>query len=123
VDASVGVAANLVYVTTGPAACLQLSEVQVQIAMTPIVATRVAQILRASLEYPDLVTRQSFVEAWASSERAQFPHGCVEIDAYSVRIGIEPIGCGARVAVLWQHIPALIVHLETCAQYLMGEAA
>ncbi|MEM9380290.1 MAG: hypothetical protein AAGB93_10115 [Planctomycetota bacterium] len=121
-DAAVGVAASLVYVTTGPKACEVLGETPTQVAMTSVIAGRIAEILKVSLQYPDLETRQSLVEAWMAGERAQVPYACVELDMGCVRIGIEPLGAGARVAILWEHVPALILCLEHYARAIRSRA-
>ena len=122
-DAVVVVAANLVYVSTGVQARSQLGETQTQVALTSVVAHRIAEILKVSLQYPDLATRQSLIEAWSSGEARQVPHGSVEIDMECVRIGIEPLGAGARVAILWQHVPALILCLEHYSRSLRRQSA
>ena len=122
-DAVVVVAANLVYVTTGTQACAHLRESATQVALTPVVAHRIAEILKVSLQYADLPTRQSLVEAWGAGEVTQVPHGSVQINMDSVRFGIEPLGAGARVAVLWQHVPALILCLEHYSSMLRRQGS
>jgi len=122
-DAVVVAAANLVYVTTGTQACAHLREYATQVALTPVVAYRIAEILKVSLQYADLPTRQSLVEAWGAGEATQVPHGSVQIDMQCVRFGIEPLGAGARVTVLWQHVPALILCLEHYSAALRRKSA
>ncbi|MEM9801978.1 MAG: hypothetical protein AAGA20_16750 [Planctomycetota bacterium] len=114
VDAAVGIAAKLVYVTTGPQASRRMGEDVMQVALTPVVAARIAEILKVVLQYADLIQRQEIVAAWSAGEATQFPQGRVEVDLLCVRIGIEPLGAGARVVVLWEHVPALVLQLESC---------
>jgi hypothetical protein len=109
---------NLVFLTTGQQACDVLGESPSQLALTPVVALRIAEVLRVILQYPDLATRAAIVEEWQDGERPHVPHGCLAMDPMAVRVGIEPLGAGVLVAVMWEHVPALIVHLEHHASML-----
>ena len=39
-----------------------------------------------------------------------------------VRVGIEPLGAGSTVAVLWEHVPGLTLQLSDAARRLLGSA-
>lgn len=115
VDAVVATMANLVFVTTGPAACQTLGVLPEQVALTPIVALRIAEILRACLGSPTPGERSAQVEEWQAAERARIPGGRLVLDASAAHIGIEPLGAGTLVSVLWENVPALIWQLEAVA--------
>ena len=112
VDAVVSTMAQLIFVTTGQVACDEFDEFPTQVAFTPRVARRVAEVLRFTLQYPDLVTRQAIVAQWQAEEDPHVPHGRLLMDESAIRFGIEPIGAGALIVVGWAHVPALIYQLE-----------
>lgn len=118
VDAVVSTMARLVFVTTGQAACHALGEFPSQVALTPVVAFRIAEVLRAIAQHSDLQMRAAIVAEWQADEMLHVPHGRVLVEQYAVRFGIEPIGAGALVSVLWEHVPAVIRHLEDYADLL-----
>ena len=107
--------AQLVFVTTGQAACDEFDEFPVQVALTPVVACRVAEALRVTLEHSDLQTRAAIVAQWQADENPHLPHGRLVIDGKAVHIGIEPLGAGALITVGWAYVPALILQLEAAA--------
>lgn len=115
VDALVTTLAGVVFVTTGQHACDSLGEFPAQVALTPLVARRIAQALRDVLPYPGLEERLSVVAAWQAEELPHVPHGRLELDFLAVRFGIEPLGAGTLVAVRWEHVPGLILQLEAAA--------
>ena len=51
-------------------------------------------------------------EAWPD---ADFELRCI-------RVGIEPLGAGCSVAVLWEHVPGLTFQLADAAKRLVGPA-
>lgn len=111
-DAIVSVMGGLVFVTTGQQACEQLGEYPTQVALTPVVAARISEVLKVILQYPDLPTRESIVAEWNQGEAGLVPHGRVLIDMTAVRFGIEPLGAGALVAVLWEAVPPLVITID-----------
>ena len=116
VDAIVSSVASLVFVTTGQLAVDALDEIPGDVALTPIVALRITELLRVTLQYPDLGARQRIARLWQDEESPHVPHGRVVVEESCVRFGIEPIGAGALVAILWHHVPAAILHIEHFAQ-------
>lgn len=120
VDALVSSMANLIFVTTGPAACEALNLFPNQVALTPVVAERIAEVLRVVLQYPDVGTRAAIVEEWQMGELACVPGGRVEVDEHAVHVGIEPIGAGILVSVLWPHVPVLVWQLDQVARRMRG---
>ncbi len=121
-DALIGETAGLVFLTTGAAACEALDEVPVQVALTPMLAFRLSEILKAALQYPDHETRGALIEEWSAGERVSVPFAALDVDDRSVRVGIEPLGAGSRVAVLWEHVPGLTLQLAVTAKRLLGSA-
>lgn len=121
-DALIGETGGLVFLTTGSAACEALDEVPVQVAITPMIAFRLAEILKVALQYPDRETRLKLIADWSETERAAVPHAVLEVDERCVRVGIEPLGAGCSVAVLWEHVPGLTFQLAEAAKRLVGPA-
>lgn len=121
VDALVSSMAQVIFVTTGPAACATFGEAPVQIALTPMVAERMACALRDAAQYPDLGSRQALLELWQSQELQFMPHGRILASEAGVHVCIEPLGAGEYVGVRWEHVPALIWQLEwVVAELRMG---
>ncbi|MEO1697057.1 MAG: hypothetical protein AAFU73_07170 [Planctomycetota bacterium] len=122
VDTVVVTQANLVFLTTGPAACATLGLLPNQVALTPLVALRVADVLWRALEATDEFSRADVVREWQLEERVAVPHGRVVVEPRAAHIGIEPLGSGVLVSVLWEHVPALAWQLEAVARPLSGVA-
>ncbi len=116
-DAIVSVQAGLIFVTTGQMACHELGADLDQVALTPAVAWRIAQALRESLQHSGMHERRVSIGVWSASEVAAMPHGMISVDDRFVKVGIEPLGAGARVAVAWDYVPGLIVSLENAVQW------
>lgn len=116
VDALVSSVAGLVLVTTGHLAAEVLDEVPREVALTPLVAFRIAELLRVVVQYSDFGARARIAGLWQEEESPYMPQGRVVVEETCVRFGIEPIGAGALVAVLWEHVPAVISHLEHFAE-------
>lgn len=121
-DALIGQTGGVVFLTTGAAACEALDEAPVQVALTPMIAFRLAEILKVTLQYSDRETRAKLVEEWSASERVAVPYAVLEVDDAGVRVGIEPLGAGSTVAVLWEHVPGLTLQLSDAARRLLGSA-
>jgi len=121
-DAVIGETGGLVFLTTGSVACGALDEMPVQVALTPVIAHRLSEILKVALQYSDHETRRELIAEWSSRELVAVPHAVLEVDDRSVRIGIEPLGAGSRVAVLWEHVPGLTFYLAEAARRLVGPA-
>lgn len=111
-DAIVSTMAHLVFVTTGQAACDEFGEFPVQVALTSVVARRIAEVLRVTLEHPDLESRQAIATQWQADEQPHLPHGRLLVGAKAVGIGIEPLGAGALITIGWNYVPAFILQLE-----------
>lgn len=107
--------AQLIFVTTGEAACGEFNEFPVQVALTAVVARRIAEVLRVTLQHPDLETRQAIATQWQADEQPHVPHGRLLVSADAVRIGIEPLGAGALITVGWHYVPGFILQLEAAA--------
>lgn len=112
VDALVSTMGGVVFVTTGQLACDRFGAAANQVALTPLVARRIAEILRATLGTPDLEERRALCAAWQEEENPHIPHGRVLLDQEAVHLGIEPLGAGFLVTVAWEHVPGLILQLE-----------
>jgi hypothetical protein len=121
-DALIGETGGLVFLTTGSAACGVLDEMPVQVALTPMLAFRLSEILKVALQYPDRETRQELIDKWSTGERVAVPYAALDVDERSIRVGIEPLGAGSRVAVLWEHVPGLTLQLAAAAKRLLGPA-
>lgn len=121
-DALIGETGGLVFLTTGSAACEVLDEVPVQVALTPVIAFRLSEILKVALQYPDRETRLKLIADWTESERLAVPHATLDVDERCIRVGIEPLGAGCNVAVLWEHVPGLTFQLAEAARRLAGPA-
>ena len=121
-DALISESGGLVFLTTGAAACEVLNEAPVQVALTPMIALRLAEILKGTLQYGDRETRRSLVEDWAAGERLTVPYAVLEMTDFGLRIGIEPLGAGSTVPVLWEHVPGLTLQLADAARRLRGPA-
>ena len=119
-DAVIGATGGGVFLTTGPAACEAFDEVPGQLAMTPMLAFRLAEILKVALQYPAHEPRRQLIEEWAANERLAVPHAVLEVGPEAVRVGIEPLGTGCTVPVLWRHVPALTLHLDAAARQRLG---
>ena len=118
VDALVSTVANLIVVTTGVAAIDTLGAALEQVTLTPLVAERIAGALREALVLSDPLHRAELIARWQEAERSNVPFGRIVVDESAVHLGIEPIGAGALVSVLWRHVPALIWQLEVVAMPL-----
>jgi len=119
-DAIVSGGGGLVFVTTGELACAALGAYPDQVALTPVVALRVAEVIRVVLQYPDLATRAAIVDEWQVGESLAVPHGRVLVDARAVHVGIEPLGAGTLVSVLWEHVPGFVWQVEYMARQLQA---
>ena len=115
-DAVIGGEGSVVFVTTGVEAGAAFGESPVQIALTPSIAFRVAEALKIALQEPDLETRQALLGEWAGREQQAMPHAVLEASERGVRVGIEPLGTGSTVPVLWRHVPALALQLDAAAR-------
>ncbi len=113
VDAPVSTMSGVVFVTTGQIACETLGTSPCQVAFTTRVARSIAVLLRTSLQEPGLDGRQQLCAVWQAEEDARVPSGRVIMDQRAVHLGIEPLGAGTLVTVMWEHVPALILQLES----------
>jgi hypothetical protein len=121
-DALIGETGGLVFLTTGSCACEVLDEAPVQVALTPMIAFRLSEILKVALQYPDRETRLKLIADWSEAERVAVPHAVLDVDDRCIRVGIEPLGAGCSVAVLWEHVPGLTFQLADAARRLVGPA-
>lgn len=115
VDAPVATMAGVVFVTTGQMACDAIGATPCQVALTPLVARRIAELLRACLVERSLEGRQQQCADWQAEEDRHVPSGRVVMDQLAAHIGIEPLGAGTLVSVQWEHVPGLILQLESAA--------
>lgn len=113
VDAPVSTMSGVVFVTTGQTACETLGTSPCQVAFTARVARSIAALLRTSLQEPSLDGRQQLCAVWQAEEDARVPSGRVIMDQRAVHLGIEPLGAGTLVTVMWEHVPALVLQLES----------
>ena len=113
VDALVSTMTGVVFVTTGQLACEALGTSLCQVAFTTRVARGIAALLRESLQESSLDGRQQLCAAWQAEEDTRVPSGRVLMDQRAVHLGIEPLGAGTLVTVMWEHVPALILQLES----------
>ena len=113
VDAPVSTMSGVVFVTTGQIACETLGMSPCQVAFTARVARSIAVLLRTSLQEPSLDGRQQLCAAWQAEEDARVPSGRVIMDQRAVHLGIEPLGAGTLVTVMWEHVPALVLQFES----------
>ena len=113
VDALVSTMSGVVFVTTGQTACETLGASPSQVAFTARVARSIAVLLRTSLEERSLDGRQQLRAVWQAEEDERVPSGRVTMDLRAVHLGIEPLGAGTLVTVMWEHVPALILQLES----------
>lgn len=113
VDAPVSTMSGVVFVTTGRIACESLGVSPDQVAFTTRVAQSIAVLLRTSLQERSLEGRQQLCAVWQVEEDARVPSGRVIMDQRAVHLGIEPLGAGTMVIVMWEHVPALILQLES----------
>lgn len=117
-DAIVAGGGGLVFVTTGGIACARLGAFPDQVALTPVVALRIGEVLRVVLQYPDLGSRVAILDEWRAGESLAVPHGRVVVDEAAAHVGIEPLGAGTLVSVLWEHVPGFVWQIEYMARQL-----
>ena len=113
IDAPVSTMSGVVFVTTGQIACETLGASPSQVAFTARVARSIALLLRTSLQERSLDGRLRLCAAWQAEEDGRVPSGRVIMDDRAVHLGIEPLGAGTLVTVMWEHVPALVLQLES----------